>query len=408
MRRFPRSFLFILFTLLIDAVGIGIVFPIMPDLMERVGAADVARASVWAGLLMAAYAGAQFIFAPIVGSVSDAYGRKPVLLGALAFLAVDYVIMALAGGLGILLVGRFLAGLAGATYITATAYVADLSKPGDRAANFGMIGAAFGVGFVLGPMLGGLVATVHVTAPFWLAAGLAAANFLFGLAVLPESLSPDKRRPFGRRDINPFGAIAQALRLPGLAVPLACLFLFEFAGMSYATLWAFWGREVFAWSTLVIGLTLSAYGALAAGVQAGLMPVAIRMIGERRLMIAGLVASLISFVGLGFIREAWMVAVFLPIAALSDLVPPTMTAMAANTAPEDRQGLLQGVIASLASVAAIVAPLLFTAVFDRFAGPGAEVYLPGAPFLLGALLVAVILPLAIFGNRAGRAGQAAE
>ena len=164
--------LFILATLMIDAIGIGIVFPIMPDLMARVGAGDLAQGSIWAGVLMAAYAGAQFLFAPVVGSLSDAFGRRPVLLLALALLAVDYVIMALAGSLWLLIAGRTLAGLAGATYITATAYIADISTPGERAARFGLIGAAFGIGFVIGPALGGIAATWHITAPFWLAAGL--------------------------------------------------------------------------------------------------------------------------------------------------------------------------------------------------------------------------------------------
>lgn len=385
--------MFILASLLIDAIGIGIVFPIMPDLMARIGAADVAAGSVWAGLLMSAYAGAQFLCAPIVGSISDAFGRRPVLLVTLAFLAVDYVIMALAGTLWLLLLGRTLAGVAGATYTTATAYIADISSKSERAANFGLIGAAFGIGFVLGPAIGGVTAAWHVQAPFWVAAALAAANFLFGMFVLPESLTPEKRRRFGRADLNPFGMIVRAFRMPFLAVPLICIFVFEFANMVYPTLWAFWGREVFGWSTLTIGLTLTGYGALIVLVQGVLMPYAVGWLGERRLAFWGLWVAIVAFVGLGFADAMWMVLVLLPIAALSDLVPPALSAMAANLTDEDRQGLLQGVIGSLSAVATVAAPLLFTAVFGAFAGDETQAYLPGAPYLLAAIMVAVLLPL---------------
>ncbi|MEM9756817.1 MAG: MFS transporter, partial [Pseudomonadota bacterium] len=256
MERPTGPYLFILATLMIDAIGIGIVFPILPDLMVRVGADDTAEGAILGGILLAAYAGAQFLFAPIVGSLSDAYGRKPVLLVALFFLALDYVIMALADTYWLLLLGRTLAGLAGATYVTATAYISDITPKDQRAARFGMIGAAFGIGFVLGPALGGLAAAWHITAPFWMAAAISAANFAFGLIILPESLSHEHRRPFGARDLNPLGIVWRAFSVPGLVIPLIAIFLFEFAQLVYPTLWAFWGRETFGWSSLVIGLTL--------------------------------------------------------------------------------------------------------------------------------------------------------
>ena len=394
--------IFILATLMIDAIGIGIVFPIMPDLMDRVGAGDLAQGALWAGLLMSAYAGAQFLFAPVVGSISDAFGRKPVLLAAMAFLALDYVIMALADSYWLLLVGRTLAGLAGATYITATAYIADITPPGQRAARFGLIGAAFGIGFVLGPALGGLAASWHISAPFWLAAGLSAANVLFGLFVLPESLKPENRRPFGARDLNPFGTILRAFRTPGLAIPLVCIGVFEFANMVYPTLWAFWGREVFGWSTLVIGLSLSAYGVLVAIVQAGVMPVAVARLGEARLLVWGLTLAVLSLAGLSVADAVWMVGVLLVMAALTDLVPPTLMAMSANAVDEDRQGMVQGVIAALSSLAAVLAPLVFTPLFGAFVSGAAGIYLPGAPFLFSAILMLAVLPLALRLLRAQR------
>jgi len=400
MARPTGPFLFILATLVIDAMGVGIVFPIMPDLMERVGADNTAEGSLWAGVLMAAYALAQFVFGPVIGSISDAWGRKPVLLAALTFLALDYVLMALADTLWLLLLGRTLAGLAGATYITATAYVSDITPKEQRAARFGMIGAAFGLGFIAGPSLGGVAAAWHVTAPFWVAAVLAGANVIFGLLILPESLPPERRRRFGARDLNPFGAFLRAFRTPGLALPIALLGLFELANMVYPTLWAFWGRETFGWSALVIGLSLSAYGGLMVLSQGVIMPVAVRRLGEQRVAIWGLVASLAAMIAFGFGTSIWIVVVFLPIAALSDLVPPTLTAFAANAAREDEQGMVQGVIAALGSLAAVIGPVLFPPVFSLFTGPGANPWLPGAPFLLAAAIVAVMLPLALRQARA--------
>ena len=390
-----RAFLFILATLLIDAIGVGIVFPILPDLMARVGAASTAEGSVWGGFLMSAYAGAMFLCGPAVGSLSDAIGRKPVLLAALALLAVDYVVMTLAGSLWLLILGRTIAGVAGSTYITATAYIADISTPEDKAARFGMIGAAFGIGFVLGPALGGAAATLSLSAPFWIAAALAALNVLFGLFVLPESLAPDKRRPFGRRDLNPFGSILGVLRMPGLAVPLLCLTVFEFANMVYPTLWAFWTREVFGWSAALIGLTLAIYGIMLAGVQGGLMPLLIRRFGEFRTLTLGLVSAILSMLGFGVTTTVTALAVFLVVAALSDLTPPLLTAMTSNRVDADRQGQVQGVIASLSSLVAVVAPLFVTSIFRAFSGPEAAIYLPGAPFLVSALMVVAILPFAL-------------
>ena len=385
-------FLFILATLMIDAIGIGIVFPIMPDLMVRVGAGSTAEGALWAGIMMSAYAATMFLFGPIVGSLSDAFGRRPVLIAALVTLTIDYVIMALAEAYWLLLAGRILAGMAGATYITATAYISDISKPEDRGAAFGMIGAAFGLGFVLGPALGGVAAAWHITAPFWIAAALSALNVAFGLFVLPESLKPENRRPFGRRDLNPFGTLFRSFRMPGLAVPLVCIFVFEFANMVYPTLWAFWGREVFGWDAFTIGLTLAAYGVLIAGVQAGILPQMTRRLGDYRTLVLATLAGIVAMVGFGVAGAIWAVVVLLPIAALSDMAPPLLTAFAANRVGEDSQGLVQGVIASLSSVAAVVAPLALTGVFEHFVSVEG-IYLPGAPFLVAACLVLAILPL---------------
>lgn len=385
-------FLFILVTLLIDAIGIGIVFPIMPDLMLRVGAGSTAEGALWGGIMMSAYAAAMFLFGPIVGSLSDDYGRRPILILALVTLTIDYVIMALATTYWMLLVGRVVAGMAGATYITATAYISDIAKPEERGAAFGMIGAAFGIGFVLGPAIGGMASGLHITAPFWIAAGISALNVVFGIIVLPESLKKENRRPFGKRDMNPFGLIARAFVIPGLAIPLICIFLFEFANMVYPTLWAFWGREVFGWDGFTIGLTLSAYGVLIAAVQAGVLPQLTRRFGDYNTLVIATFAAIVGMVGFGFTDGIWMLVVFLPIAALSDMAPPLMTAFAANRVGEDQQGLVQGVIASLSSVSAVAAPLVLTGVFERFVN-NEWFYLPGAPYFVSALIIFAIVPL---------------
>ncbi|WP_299879572.1 TCR/Tet family MFS transporter [uncultured Sulfitobacter sp.] len=386
------AYLFILATLMIDAIGIGIVFPIMPDLMDRVGAGSTAEGAFWGGVMMSAYAAAMFLFGPIIGSLSDAYGRRPILIAALLTLTVDYVIMAMAETYWVLLVGRVIAGVAGATYITATAYIADIAKPEERAASFGMIGAAFGIGFVLGPALGGLASGWHITAPFWIAAGLSALNVIFGIFVLPESLKDENRRPFGKRDLNPFGTIARAFATPGLAIPLICIFVFEFANMVYPTLWAFWGREVFGWDGFTIGLSLSAYGILIAVIQAGVLPQLTRRLGDFRTLIIATIAALVGFIGFGLANSVLIVAIVMPVAALADMAPPLMTAFAANRVGEDQQGLVQGVIASLSSIAAVAAPLMLTGVFERFVNSDG-IYLPGAPFYVAALLLLAIVPL---------------
>lgn len=383
---------FILATILLDAVGIGIVFPIMPDLMERVGAANTADGAFWGGILMASYAAMQFLFAPVIGGISDSLGRRPVLLLALVTLAVNYVVMALATTFWWLLIGRVLAGIAGATYITATAYLADISKPEERAANFGLIGATFGIGFVMGPAIGGLVASVHITAPFWLAAGLAALNVVFGLFLLPESLAPEKRRAFTKRDLNPFGSILDAFRLPGLMLPLILIFAFEFANMVYPTLWAFWTREVFGWGTALIGISLASYGIAVAFTQGVVMRFMLPRLGEYRTLIFSIICAIAAFVAFGLTGSVWVMFSFIIVAALADMAPPTMTAMMANMVSEDRQGLLQGVIASLGSIAAVIAPMVVTGVFQFFADAEAPVYLPGAPFLVSGLMVLILLP----------------
>ena len=273
---------FILATVLIDAIGIGLIFPILPDLMDSVGASSTADGAFLGGILMAAYAAMQFIGSPVIGGLSDSFGRRPVLILSLAALVVDYVIMALADTFALLLIGRILAGLAGASYVTAMAYLADISTPEERSAKFGLVGATFGVGFIIGPALGGLVAGWSLSAPFWLAAAFSAVNVLFGLFVLPESLPPERRRRMTPRDFNPFGVIFDAIRIPGIIIPLIILFVFHFATMVYPTVWSFWLREVFGWEAALIGLSLAAYGVGAALSESVVLGFLVKRFGDYR------------------------------------------------------------------------------------------------------------------------------
>lgn len=387
-----RAIIFILFTLMIDAIGVGIVFPIMPDLMERVGANDTGQGALWGGILMATYALGLFLFGPIIGSISDTIGRRPVLLLALSMLTIEYIIMAMTTSFWLLFTGRTLAGLAGATYATATAYVADISSPQKKAANFGLIGAAFGLGFVLGPALGGLAAELSITAPFWISASLCALNAVFGYFALPESLVKNKRRKFKKLDLNPFQSILTAFRLPGLALPLTSIFIFEFANLVYPTIWAFWLREVFAWPTIYIGLSLAAYGLLLVLVQGALLPFLISFTGEYKTILLGVGAAVVGMIGFGFTTTITAMIIFLVTAALSDLLPPLLTAITSNATDDERQGVVQGVIAALSSLAAVISPVLMTGLF-HMSVDSKGVYFPGAPFIFSSFLILLMIPL---------------
>jgi DHA1 family tetracycline resistance protein-like MFS transporter len=390
---FSGAQVFILATILIDAIGIGLIFPMMPDLMDHVGASSAADGAFLGGILMAAYAAMQFFGSPVIGGLSDSYGRRPVLIASLAALVVDYILMALADSFALLLIGRMLAGVAGASYVTAMAYLSDISSAKDRSAKFGLVGATFGVGFVIGPPLGGLLTSVSLSAPFWCAAALSAINVLFGLFVLPESLSPERRRKMTRRDFNPFGVIFDAIRIPGIAVPLVILFVFHFATMVYPTVWSFWLREVFGWSAAMIGLSLAAYGVGAALSQSFVLGFLVKRLGDYRTLWLALVCCCVALFGYGFANAGWMVFAILIPACLGDMTAPVATAMSANLADEDRQGVVQGVIASMGAITAVVAPLIVTSIFQTFASEGAPIYLPGAPYLFGLALTILVLPL---------------
>ncbi|MFO7805135.1 MAG: TCR/Tet family MFS transporter [Paracoccaceae bacterium] len=377
---------FILINVVIDSMGIGLIMPVMPDLIQEVEGEGLGSAAVWGGILATIFALMQFGFGPTIGSLSDRYGRRPILLISLAVMALDYVLMAVAGTIWLLIIGRIIGGITAATQATAAAYVADVSKPHEKAANFGLIGAAFGVGFVLGPLIGGVLAEYGTRAPFWAAAGLATANCVFGYFVLPETVTDAIRRPFSWRRANPLGAFKHIGELPGLRRLMLIIFIYAVAFFVYPGVWAYFGAERFGWGPGMIGVSLGIFGVGIAIVQGLLIRPILRRIGERSAVILGLSIDVFAFIALGFVTNGWIALALTPLTALGSIAGPALQGIMSRAAEDNQQGELQGVIASLNAVATIVAPLLLTQTFWFFTAPENPIYLPGAPFLLSAVL----------------------
>jgi len=383
-KRLPVTF--ILISVMLDAMGIGLILPVMPSLIQEVEGAGLANAALWGGVLATIYAAMQFIFGPTVGSLSDRYGRRPVLIISLVIMAFDYVLMALAHTIWLLIIGRVIGGITAATQSTSAAYMADISSPEEKAGNFGLIGAAFGVGFVVGPLVGGLLAEYGTRAPFWAAAGLAAANAVFGYFVLPETVTDRIRRPFQWRRANPLGAFRNIGALPGLKPLLLITFVYTVAFFVYPGVWAYFGAERFGWGPGMIGLSLGVFGIGIAVVQGLLLRPIIKRLGERRTVILGLGIDVGAFIALGFVTNGWIALALTPLTALGSIAGPAMQGIMSRTAADNQQGELQGTVTSINAVATIVAPLLVTQTFWYFTAPQNPIYLPGAPFLLSALL----------------------
>jgi len=383
----------ILSTVALDAIGVGLIFPVMPDLILSVTGGTLAGAALWGGVLSTGFAVMQFLFGPALGALSDRWGRRPVLLGSLAVLAAGYVLMALAMTIWLLLVSRLVAGIASATHATATAFLADISAPEDRGRRFGLVGAAFGFGFVAGPAIGGLLAGVDTRAPFWGAALLAAINLAIAAVVLPETVTDRIRRPFSLARANPVGALAAVSRLPGLARLLTVFALLAVAMNVYPSIWPYFGTARFGWDAPMIGASLAVYGVCFGIAQATLVGPLIARFGEAGAATLGLCLGIATLTAFGFVAQGWLALALTVIAAVGGLTTPALQALASRATPEDAQGELQGVLASLNALAMIVAPLVMTAVFAAFTAPGAVAYLPGAPFLLAAGLAGLALAL---------------
>lgn len=387
--------LFILLTVMIDSMGIGLILPVMPALLLEVEGGSLANAALWGGILTTSFAVMQFLFGPIVGNLSDRYGRRPVLLVSLFVMALDYVVMALAGTIWLLLAGRIIGGIAGATHSTALAFMADTSSKEDRAARFGLVSAAFGLGFVLGPVIGGILGDLGTRAPFYAAAALAGLNFLFGLMILPETVTDAIRRPFSWARANPFGAIRQIRQFPRLARLLLVLLLFQMATNVYPVIWAYFTQARFDWSPGMIGISLAAFGISMAIVQGGVIRITIARFGEVKTVVLGFGFSIIAFPLLAFITSGTLALILTPIAALAAMTGPALQAIMSQNTPQDAQGELQGLITSVNALAMIFAPLLMTSVFAAATKPDGAIFLPGAPFLAALLLTFGALTLFI-------------
>jgi len=390
----PAALAFIFVTILIDVIGLGIIIPVMPTLIEQLTGEGISQAARYGGYLSFAYAAAQFFFAPVMGGLSDRFGRRPVLLAALLGLGCDYLFLALAPTLGWLFVGRVIAGITGASFTTATAYIADVSPPEKRAQNFGLVGAAFGLGFIVGPLLGGFFGDFGPRVPFIAAAALSLLNFLYGLFLIPESLPAGQRRPFEWARANALASLLRLKHYPqiiGLVVALVLLYL---AGSATQSVWTFYTILKFGWGLKLISYSLGVVGLGALVVQGGLVRAAIPRLGAARSMVIGLLCYITGFVLFAFASQGWMMFAFTAVYALGGLAGPAMQGAISGQVPPSEQGELQGTLTSLISATGVVGPVLMTSLFTFFTSKSAPVYFPGMPFMVGAGLTVVALLVA--------------
>ncbi len=397
---------FILITVVINSIGIGLILPVMPDLIEDVQGASLSDAALWGGVLAASYAVMQFLFSPVVGNLSDRFGRRPVLLLSLFVMMLDYIVLAFAGSIWLLLLGRLIAGIAASTQSTALAYMADISAPEKRAKNFGLISAGFGVGFVLGPIIGGFLGGFDVRAPFIAAACIAGANLLLGWFLVPETLADENRRPFQWKRANPLGGVQQIGKLPGVKWLLVVMLAYQISNYVYPAIWAYYTQAAFDWDVRMVGLSLTAYGVAMAITQGVLISPIMKTLGEMRTIQYGLALNIVSLVAFGFASAGWIIWFLIPISALGAVVAPAMQSFMSRAAGNDQQGELQGVLSSIAALSMIISPLVMTQAFFWFTRDEASLFLPGAPFLVATVLMGA--SLVIFTVTAAQAGQAKE
>ena len=391
------SFIFI--TLLIDVTGIGLIIPVVPGLIEQLIHGTVSEASRYSGWLTFAYAAMQFIFAPLLGNLSDRYGRRPVLLLSLFGLGIDYIFLALAPSIGWLFLGRIIAGLGGASFTTATAYIADISTPQNRAQNFGMVGAAFGVGFILGPVIGGLLVDFGLRVPFIVAAILSLLNCAYGYFVLPESLSLENRRAFDWKRANPLSSIKQLKQYPAVSGLVVSYFLIYLATNSVQSTWSFFTIQQFSWNAKMIGLSLGLVGLLVGIVQGGLIRFINPLLGNKRSVYIGMALYTLGLVLFSFASQSWMMFVFLVPYCLGGICGPAIQSIISGQVPPNQQGELQGGLTSIMSLTNIIGPVVMTSLFSYFTQPTASFHFAGASFFLGSILMAFSLLFAYLALR---------
>jgi DHA1 family tetracycline resistance protein-like MFS transporter len=386
---------FIFVTLLIDVIGFGIIIPVLPQLIQHLIHGNISDAAPYAGLLTFAYAATQFLFSPMIGNLSDKFGRRPVLLSSLLGFGIDYLFLAFAPTVWWLLVGRIIAGITGASFTTANAYIADISTPEKRAANFGLVGVAFGLGFIIGPVIGGILGSYNTQYPFLAAAALALLNATYGFFILPESLSKENRRPLDLKRCSPWGSLLQLSKYKAVIGLAFSLFLVYFAVQSVQSVWTFYTIEKFRWSKAMVGYSLGFVGLMVALVQGGLIRIIIPKIGKERSIWIGLLLYSIGLILFAFATKGWMMFAFLVPYCLGGIAGPALQGYMSNSVPANEQGELQGGLTSLVSLSTIFGPIVMTWSFHYFTKPGAYFQFPGAPFLLGSILMLASALLAI-------------
>ncbi len=388
--------LVVLMTVMIDAIGIGIIIPVFPTLMLEVGGGTIANAALWGGSLAAAFSIMQLLCSPTVGNLSDRFGRRPVLLISLLVMGIDYIIMGIAHTMWLLFLGRILGGIAASTPATATAFMADVSRSGEKAMNFGLISAAFGIGFTLGPLIGAFFAEFGTRTPFYAAAVLTFANLILGCFVLPETVTDRLRRRFEWHRANPVGGLVFLGRLPGMTTLLLGFLLYQIAFAVYPAIWSFWGIERFGWDARMIALSLVLYGATTALMQGWGIRLVLRCLSERQTVILGIALEIIGLVGFALADSEWLIFVLIPVSSSGSIALPALQGIMSRRAYPNQQGELQGLCTSLTSLAYVIAPLTMTAIFSFFISDTVPLYLPGAPFLLAAFLAFICLYLITF------------
>ena len=397
MAKEPRkaALAFIFITVLIDVIGLGIIIPIIPALIVELTGEGLSKAAIYGGWLMFVYAFTQFIFAPVIGALSDRFGRRPVLLLSLFGFGIDYILIGFAPTISWLFIARFISGITGASITTASAYIADISSPEKRSQNFGLIGAAFGLGFIIGPVIGGLLGQYGTRVPFFAAAGLTLVNVLYGYFILPESLPKENRRKFEIKRANPLGSLKQIRSFPGISGLVVVFGLVYLASHATQSTWTYYTMEKFAWDEKMVGISLGVVGLCVAIVQGGLTRVVIPKIGEVKSVYFGLTISCIGFIGFAFSPTgAIMLAMIIPY-CLGGFAGPSLQGIVSNKVPQNQQGELQGALTSLVSFTAIFGPPMMTGLFGYFTSNIAPFKFPGAPFLMGAVLVLAALVYAI-------------
>lgn len=386
---------FIFVTVLIDIIGFGIIFPVIPKLIAKFVGGDISTAAEYGGWLIFVYALMQFICAPILGNLSDRYGRRPVLLISLFTLGIDCVFMAFAPTIFWLFIGRIIGGMTGGCYSVASAYIADISSPEKRSQNFGLLNAAFGLGFIIGPVLGGLLVKWGTHVPFLVAGTLSFLNVLYGYFVLPESLSKERRRTFEWRRSNPIGSFVQLKKFPVIAGLLIAFTFVYIAGHSMESVWAYYTIELFSWDEEMIGYSLGFLGLMLALVQGVLARIILPKIGDKKAIYIRLTIECFALLLFAFATQSWMIFAFSIPYALSGIASPAIQSITSSQVPESSQGELQGGIASLVSATAIISPPIMTYLFAIFSGKNAPFYFPGMPFAFAAFLVVIGLIFAV-------------